>query len=66
MEQSDYVRRGYASLHIKAETHQRLNLVKVQMQARDKKFITQDNFVNLLLDHYIATKSECEAEMALP
>lgn len=52
MEQSEYVRRDYRTLHLKAETHHRLMLVKAQMQAQHQKFISQDIFVNVLLDTY--------------
>lgn len=52
MKDSDYVRRDYRTLHLKSETHHRLMLVKAQMQARDKQFITQDKFINALLDSY--------------
>ena len=62
---SDYQSRNYSTLHIKAETHRRLSLVKAKMQARDNKFISQDAFVNVLIDSYVeAGEPEPVAELA--
>lgn len=52
MEQSDYKKRGYAGLHIMAETRQRLNLVVAQMRNDRGEFITQDAALNYLIDQY--------------
>lgn len=64
-EPSDYTKRGFASLHIKKETHQRLNLVKAQKQTRDNAFISHDDFLNLLLNHFdetVASDTQVESE----
>lgn len=47
---SDYKERGFAGLHIKKETRQRLNVAKAHVQARANRFIPQDEFINLLLN----------------
>lgn len=52
MQVSDYKERGYAGLHIKKETRQRLNVAKAQLQARHNKFMSQDEFINLLLNGF--------------
>lgn len=49
---SDYTERGYVGLHIKMETRQRLNMAKAHVQARRNEFITQDEFINLVLDRF--------------
>lgn len=58
--QSDYIQRGYTSLHIKTETRQRLNLVAAQLRQQNGRFITQDEVLNLLLDSHgdVETKQD--------
>lgn len=52
MKVSDYVERGYAGLHIKKETRQRLNVAKATFQAQSNQFISQDEFINILLSRF--------------
>lgn len=55
MAHSNYKELGYAGLHIKIETRQRLNLVAAQMRSEHGRFITQDEVLNHLLDFYTNT-----------
>lgn len=52
MKDSDYVRRGIRTVHLKSETHMRFKLALASMQVERKEFMTQDEFVNSLLDLY--------------
>jgi hypothetical protein len=53
---SDYTERGFVGLHIQMGTRQRLNLAKSNLQARQQRFISQDAFINLLLDRFDPNK----------
>lgn len=49
---SDFTQRGYATLHIKKATRQRLNFFVAELRLRDGEFITQDDALNYLLDQH--------------
>lgn len=57
---SQYTSLGYASLHINRETRDRFNLARAELQARRGEVVTQDEFLNYLLN---ATQiTQCEAK----
>jgi hypothetical protein len=47
---SDYTKRNFVALHIKKETRSRLVMAKARYQANTDEFISQDEFINILLD----------------
>lgn len=64
-EVSDYTRLGYVSLHVKAETRQRVNEVIWQMRLSNK-VISQDDVLNQLLDKYASDLYRAEQLEAEP
>jgi hypothetical protein len=65
MEQSDYIRRDYRTLHIKGATHNRLVLAKAAVQADLGHFITQDAFIEMLLEKHIGERQQARDSLAL-
>lgn len=63
---SDYTERNFVALHIKKETRSRLNMAKAHFQATTNEVISQDEFLNILLDRLTAQTAQTEqvAELA--
>jgi len=62
MRNSPNTETSYASLHIRPDTRQRLNLLKASLQARRRRLVTQDEILNMLLDkHASALEGEIDA-----
>lgn len=58
---SEYTERNFVSLHIKKETRSRLNMAKARYQASTDKVISQDDFINMLLDRVYGLQPAPEA-----